>query len=44
VLALCDYLGINKFTFCGHSMGGGTGFHIAANSPGRLDKVLQAQH
>ena len=40
VIALCNYLRIDKFTFCGHSMGGGTGFQLAATVPERLHKLV----
>jgi len=40
VVALCDYLEVDKFTYCGHSMGGGTGFQLAATVPSRLHKMV----
>jgi 3-oxoadipate enol-lactonase len=40
VIALCDHLQIQQFTYCGHSMGGGTGFQLAATVPERLHKLV----
>ena len=40
VIALADFLNIQTFTFCGHSMGGGTGFELAATVPERLHKLV----
>jgi pimeloyl-ACP methyl ester carboxylesterase len=39
-LALADDLGIARFTFIGHSMGGGVGYHLGVHHPDRLDKLV----
>jgi 3-oxoadipate enol-lactonase len=40
VLALADRLTLDRFHFCGLSMGGMTGMWLAANAPERLNKVV----
>ena len=40
VLALADALKLDRFHFCGLSMGGMTGMWLAANTPERLNKVV----
>eukprot|EP00041_Stephanoeca_diplocostata_P008073 m.115946 g.115946 ORF g.115946 m.115946 type:complete len:315 (+) comp17160_c0_seq1:275-1219(+) len=40
VLSLADHLGIDRFTFCGHSMGGGVGWYLLAIAPHRLHKTV----
>ncbi len=42
VLALADSLGIDKFAFCGLSLGGMTGQWIAAHAPQRLTHLILA--
>jgi 3-oxoadipate enol-lactonase/4-carboxymuconolactone decarboxylase len=41
-LALADALGIEKFAFCGQSLGGMVGLWIAAHSPDRLTHLILA--
>jgi 3-oxoadipate enol-lactonase len=40
VLALADALQLERFHFCGLSMGGQIGMWLAANAPQRLDKLV----
>lgn len=40
VLALADSLKVDRFHFCGLSMGGMTGMWLAANAPQRLSKLI----
>jgi pimeloyl-ACP methyl ester carboxylesterase len=40
VLALATHLGVDTFTFCGHSMGGGVGWHLLGAAPHRLNRVV----
>tara|TARA_B100000700_G_scaffold323877_1_gene428641 strand:+ start:1959 stop:2807 length:849 start_codon:yes stop_codon:yes gene_type:complete len=40
VIGLADSLGLEKFTFLGHSMGGGIGMQLAINHPDRLEKLI----
>ena len=40
VVALADALGIGKFTFVGHSMGGGIGYQLGLAHAGRLNKLI----
>ncbi len=40
VLALADALKLDRFHFCGLSMGGMIGMWLAANTPQRLDKLV----
>ena len=42
VLALADALGIDRFAFCGLSMGGMIGLWLAVNAPDRLTHVVLA--
>jgi 3-oxoadipate enol-lactonase/4-carboxymuconolactone decarboxylase len=42
VLALADALGIQRFAFCGLSMGGGIGQWLAVNAPDRLTGLVLA--
>ena len=39
-IALADHLGLDRFSFIGHSMGGGTGFQLGLNHADRLDKLI----
>jgi len=40
VLGLADALGIERFTFVGHSMGGGVGMQLALDAPERLERLV----
>jgi len=40
VIGLADSLNLEKFTFLGHSMGGGIGMQLAINYPERLEKLI----
>ena len=40
VIALMDHLGIARAHFCGISMGGMIGIWLAANHPGRIDRLV----
>ncbi len=40
VVGLVDHLGIDTFTFGGHSMGGGIGYVLAVNHQARLDALV----
>ena len=40
VVGMMDYLGIARFTYAGHSMGGGIGFLLAINHAARLNKLV----
>ena len=40
VIGLVDHLGIDKFTFAGHSMGGGIGFLLGLNYSDRLNRLI----
>jgi 3-oxoadipate enol-lactonase len=40
VLGLADALGLNRFHFCGLSMGGMIGMWLAANAPERVNKLV----
>ncbi len=42
MLAIADALNIEKFAFCGNSLGGMTGQWIAANAPGRITHLVLA--
>lgn len=42
VLALADYLDLERFDFCGISMGGQVGQWLAVNHPGRLGRLTLA--
>ncbi|WP_312409482.1 3-oxoadipate enol-lactonase [Comamonas sp.] len=42
VIALMDHLGIAKAHFCGLSMGGMVGMHLAIHAPQRFDKLVLA--
>jgi len=42
VLALADSLKLDRFRFCGLSMGGMIGMWLAANAPERLTKLVLA--
>lgn len=40
VLALVDHLGIQQFTYAGHSMGGGIGYVLGTRYPERLHRLI----
>jgi len=40
VLGLMDHLKINKFSYAGHSMGGGIGFVLGAHHSDRLNRLI----
>lgn len=40
VLALMDALGIERASYCGLSIGGMAGMWLAANAPGRIDRLV----
>jgi pimeloyl-ACP methyl ester carboxylesterase len=40
VIGLADQLGLHKFTYVGHSMGGGIGYHLGIAYAQRLEKLV----
>jgi pimeloyl-ACP methyl ester carboxylesterase len=40
VIGLADHLALDKFTFAGHSMGGGIGYLLGAGYAHRLDRLI----
>jgi len=40
VVALADHLDVERFTFAGHSMGGGVGYRLALDHAPRLEKLI----
>ncbi|MGI8925347.1 MAG: alpha/beta fold hydrolase [Tepidiformaceae bacterium] len=40
VVAMADHLGIERFTYIGHSMGGVIGMELGLSYPGRLDRLV----
>ncbi|MGH9089907.1 MAG: 3-oxoadipate enol-lactonase [Acidimicrobiales bacterium] len=42
VLALVDELGVDRFSYCGVSIGGMLGMWLAAHRPGRVDRLVLA--
>ncbi|MCZ6888775.1 MAG: alpha/beta hydrolase [Gammaproteobacteria bacterium] len=40
VIALADAIGLDRFTFVGHSMGGGIGFQLGLTQAPRLDRLV----
>lgn len=40
VIGMADFLGLNTFTFVGHSMGGGIGYELGVEFGDRLDKLI----
>jgi 3-oxoadipate enol-lactonase len=40
VIAMADHLGLDRFTYVGHSMGGGIGMELALEHPHRLEKLV----
>ena len=42
VVELLDRLGLERVSFCGLSLGGAVGMWLAANAPGRIDRLVLA--
>ncbi len=40
VIGMMDHIGVDKFTYAGHSMGGGIGFLLGLNHADRLDRLI----
>ncbi len=40
VIGMADHLGLDKFTYCGHSMGGVIGMELGINYANRLNKLI----
>jgi len=40
VIAMADYLNLDKFSYVGHSMGGGIGYQLGVKHADRLDKLV----
>ena len=40
VIGMADHLGLDKFTYCGHSMGGVIGMELGINFADRLNKLI----
>ncbi|MCR9276984.1 MAG: alpha/beta hydrolase [Pseudomonadaceae bacterium] len=40
VLGMADFLGLQRFTYAGHSMGGGIGYLLATDHAERLNKLI----
>ncbi len=40
VIGLADHLGVDRFTYAGHSMGGGIGFVLALEYPQRIERLI----
>jgi pimeloyl-ACP methyl ester carboxylesterase len=40
VIGMADFLGLDRFTYIGHSMGGVIGFELGLSYPGRLNKLV----
>lgn len=40
VVGMADHLGLDKFTYCGHSMGGVIGMELGINHAGRLNRLI----
>jgi 3-oxoadipate enol-lactonase len=40
VIGLADHLGLDRFTYAGHSMGGGIGYVLALGYPQRLERLI----
>ena len=40
VVAFADFMGLDTFTYCGHSMGGVIGMELGINHAARLDKLI----
>lgn len=40
VIGMADHLGLARFTFAGHSMGGGIGYVLALEHPQRIERLI----
>lgn len=40
VLGVADHIGLDRFTYAGHSMGGGIGYRLALDAPARLERLV----
>ncbi len=40
VIGVVDHIGVDRFTYAGHSMGGGVGYVLALDYPQRLDRLI----
>ncbi len=40
VVGVADHLGLGRFTYAGHSMGGGIGYRLALDYPERLERLV----
>jgi len=40
VIGVANHLGLERFTYAGHSMGGGVGYRLALDFPMRLDRLV----
>ncbi len=40
VIGIADHLGLERFTYAGHSMGGGIGYRLALDYPERLERLV----
>ena len=40
VIGVADHLGLGRFSYAGHSMGGGVGYVLALEYPQRLDRLI----
>ena len=40
VIGMADHLGLDRFTYAGHSMGGGIGYVLALTFPERLERLI----
>lgn len=40
VVGMADFLGLNSFTYCGHSMGGVIGMELGINHAARINKLI----
>lgn len=40
VISMMDHIGVDKFTYAGHSMGGGIGFLLGLNHADRLNRLI----
>jgi pimeloyl-ACP methyl ester carboxylesterase len=40
IIGVVDHIGVDRFTYAGHSMGGGVGYVLALDYPQRLDRLI----
>lgn len=40
VIGVADHIGLTRFTYAGHSMGGGIGYRLALDHPERLERLV----